>query len=89
MVRLAIAGGNIGGSALISLLRGDPNTELVSIYEKKQDAPGVILAKKWNIPVFEDVKALSTTNPEMIINVTGDPKLSNEIRLAFGKLKRP
>lgn len=84
MVRLAIAGGNIGGSALISLLRGDPNTELVGIYEKKQDAPGVILAKKWNIPVFEDIKALSTTNPEMIINVTGDPKLSNEIRLAFG-----
>jgi len=89
MVRLAIAGGNIGGSARIPLLRGDPNTELVGIYEKKQDAPGVILAKKWNIPVFEDVKALSTTNPEMIINVTGDPKLSNEIRLAFGKLKRP
>lgn len=84
MVKLAIAGGNIGGSALISLLRGDPNSELVGIYEKKQDAPGVILAKKWNIPVFEDIKSLSTTNPEMIINVTGDPKLSNEIRLAFG-----
>jgi len=28
MVRLAIAGGNIGGSALISLLQRDPNTEL-------------------------------------------------------------
>lgn len=84
MVKLAIAGGNIGGSALISLLRGDPNTELVGIYEKKQDTPGVILARKWNIPVFEDIKSLSTVNPEIIINVTGDPKLSNEMRLAFG-----
>lgn len=83
MFRLAIAGGNIGGSALISLLRGDPNTELVGVYEKRQDAPGVILAKKWNIPVFEDIKSLRTANPEMVINVTGDLKLSNEIRLAF------
>ena len=47
MVRLAIAGGNIGGSALISLLRGDSNVELIGIYEKKQDAPGIALAKKW------------------------------------------
>jgi diguanylate cyclase (GGDEF)-like protein/PAS domain S-box-containing protein len=84
MFRLAIAGGNIGGSALISLLRGDPNTELIGIYEKKQDTPGVILAKKWNIPVFEDIKSLSAATPEIIINVTGNPKLSNEIRLAFG-----
>jgi hypothetical protein len=84
MFKLAIAGGNIGGSALISLLRGDPNTELVGIYEKKQDTPGVILARKWNIPVFEDIKSLSTVNPEIIINVTGDPNLSNEMRLAFG-----
>lgn len=84
MFKLAIAGGNIGGSALISLLRGDPNTELVGIYEKKQDTPGVILARKWDIPVFEDIKSLSTVNPEIIINVTGDPNLSNEMRLAFG-----
>jgi diguanylate cyclase (GGDEF)-like protein/PAS domain S-box-containing protein len=84
MFKLAIAGGNIGGSALISLLRGDPNTELVGIYEKKQDTPGVILARKWDIPVFGDIKSLSTVNPEIIINVTGDPKLSNEMRLAFG-----
>jgi diguanylate cyclase (GGDEF)-like protein/PAS domain S-box-containing protein len=83
MFRLAIAGGNIGGSALVSLLRGDPNIKLVGIYEKKLDAPGVILAKKWNIPVFEDTKSLITANPEMVINVTGDLNLSNEIRTAF------
>ena len=84
MIRLAIAGGNIGGSALISLLRGDSYTELVGIYEKKHDAPGVILAKKWNIPVFEDLKSFTATNPEMIINVTGDVNLSDEIRSASG-----
>lgn len=84
MLRLAIAGGNIGASALISLLRGDTNTELIGIYEKKQDSPGVILAKKWNIPVFDDVKSLCNANPEMAINVAGDFKLSNEIRVISG-----
>jgi diguanylate cyclase (GGDEF)-like protein len=84
MLRLAIAGGNIGASALISLLRGDPNTELAGIYEKKQDSPGVILARKWNIPVFADIKSLCAANPEMVINVAGDISLSNEIRSASG-----
>ena len=67
MVKLAIAGGNIGGSALISLLRGDSNAELVGIYDKKQDAPGIILAKKWNILIFTDVTSLVAAEPEMIV----------------------
>ena len=84
MFRLAIAGGNIGASALISLLRGDTNTELIGIYEKKQDSPGVILASKWNIPVFDEIKSLCDANPEMVINVAGDVKISNEIRTLSG-----
>jgi diguanylate cyclase (GGDEF)-like protein/PAS domain S-box-containing protein len=80
MLRIAIAGGNIGASALISLLRGDANTELIGIFEIKQDSPGVILSKKWNIPVFNDVQSLCAASPEMVINVAGDFKLSNEIR---------
>ncbi|MEW6108586.1 MAG: response regulator [Nitrospirota bacterium] len=83
MFKIAVAGGGIGGSALISLLRGDPNTNLVGVYEKKQEAPGVVLAKKWNIPVFSEIKSLVSASPEMVINVTGDINLSNEIRAAF------
>ncbi len=80
MLRVAIAGGNIGASALLSLLRGDTNTELVGMFELKEDAPGVILAGKWNIPVFKDIQSLCSANPEMVINISGDPILSNQIR---------
>lgn len=83
MVRLAIAGGGIGGSALISLLRGDSNTCLVGVYENKHDAPGVVLARKWNIPVFADLASLATANPEVVVNVIGDPEISNKIRSTF------
>ena len=83
MVRLAIAGGGIGGSALISLLRGDSNTRLVGVYENKHDAPGVVLARKWNIPVFADLESFAAANPEVVVNVTGDPEISNKIRSTF------
>ena len=86
MRRLAIAGGNIGASALLSLLRRDTTTELIGIYEKNEDSPGVILAKKWNIPVFEDIRSLCAANPEMVINVAGDFKISNEIREVSGNV---
>lgn len=82
MLKVAIAGGNIAASALISLLKGDANTEVVGIYEKRQDAPGVILAKKWHIPVFADVAELCAGQPEMVINVSGEARLSDEIRAA-------
>ncbi|NWF97685.1 MAG: diguanylate cyclase [Nitrospirae bacterium] len=80
MLRVAIAGGNIGASALISLLKGDTNTELIGIYDKKTDSPGSILAKKWNIPVFDDIQTLCSASPEIVINVTGNYEISNEIR---------
>ncbi len=83
LLRLAIAGGGIGGSALISLLRGDSNTHLVGIYETKHEAPGVVLARKWNIPIFTDLGSFVAANPEVVVNVTGDTEISNKIREAF------
>ena len=83
MLRLAIAGGGIGGSALISLLRGDPNTCLTGIYEDKYDAPGVVLARKWDIPVFTDLESFAAATPDVVVNVTGDTEISNKIRSLF------
>ncbi len=88
MLRVAIAGGNIAGSALISLLRGDANIDLIGVYEKKPDTPGVILAKKWTLPVFDETRALCSANPEMVINVSGDLQISDEIRsVSAGKIE--
>ncbi len=82
MLRLGIAGGGLGGSALISLLRGDSNTHLIGIYENKPEAPGVVLARKWNIPVFTDLEAFIAASPEVVVNVTGNTEFSNKIRAA-------
>lgn len=83
MFRIAIIGGNIGASALITLLRGDPSTDLVGVFEEKPDSPGAILAKKWDIPVFDEIQSLKTVNPELVINMPGDTVLSDQIRDIF------
>ena len=84
MVKLAIAGGNIAGSTVMSMLRGDPDIEMVGIYEKDAETPGAVLAQKWGIPLFDDIKALAATaHPEIIINVTGHLKLSEALRVIF------
>ncbi len=83
MLKIAIAGGGIGGSALISLLKGDRNIILVGILEAKQDAPGVVLARKWSIPVFSEVSTLAMAAPDVVINVAGDQALTDVIKRAF------
>ncbi|MBI5849322.1 MAG: diguanylate cyclase [Nitrospirae bacterium] len=85
MLRIAIAGGGIGGSALISLLRADMNSQLVGVFEKKAESPGIVLARKWGIPVFLQLEDLVKANPELVINVMGDAESSNQIREAFGQ----
>lgn len=85
MLKIAIAGGGIGGSALISLLRADANTELVGVFEKKAESPGIVLARKWGIPIFLQLEDLVKANPELVINVMGDADSSNQIREAFNQ----
>ena len=85
MLKIAIAGGGIGGSALISLLRADANSELVGVFERKLESPGIVLARKWGIPVFSRLEDLVQANPELVINVMGDADSSNQIREAFNQ----
>ncbi len=88
MVKLAIAGGNIAGSTVMSMLRGDSDIELVGIYERNPETPGAVLAQKWGIPLFFDISILArTARPEIIINVTGDAKLSETVRMLFSRIE--
>jgi diguanylate cyclase (GGDEF)-like protein len=88
MVKLAIAGGNIAGSTVMSMLRGDPDIEIVGIYERDPETPGAILAQKWGIPLFFDINTLATSaKPEIIVNVSGDTKLSENVRMLFGRIE--
>ncbi len=84
MVKLAIAGGNITGSTVMSMLKGDPDIEIVGIYEHETETPGAVLAQKWGIPLFCDISAfVASVRPEIVLNVSGDTRLSEALRTAF------
>lgn len=88
MVKLAIAGGNIAGSTVMSMLRGDPDIRLVGVYEKNRETPGAVLAQKWGIPLFADITVLATmAMPEIIINVTGDSRISETVKALSGRIE--
>ena len=82
MVKLAIAGGNIAGSTVMSMMRGDPDIVLVGVFERDTEAPGAVLAQKWGIRLFDDIAALaSKARPEILINVTGETNISEQVRV--------
>jgi len=84
MVKLAVAGGNITGSTILSIFREDLDTEIVGLFERDPNTPGSVLASKWGIPLFDDIRNLiDTTRPEIIINVTANKKLSETIRVLY------
>lgn len=84
MVKLAVAGGNITGSTILSIFKEDLDTEIVGLFEKDPNTPGAVLAKKWGIPLFEDIRNLiEKAGPEIIINVTTNKKLSETIRVLY------
>ena len=85
MARLVVIGGGVGASALISLLKGDPSLELVGVFEKNADSPGAVLARKWDLPVFDNIQSLRDVQPDLLVNVTGDPKIREELRAVLGE----
>jgi signal transduction histidine kinase len=88
MVKLAIAGGNIAGSTVMSMMRGDPDIVLVGVFERDTETPGAVLAQKWGVPLFDDIAALaSRVRPEIIINVTGDTKVSEQVRALYPRIE--
>ena len=85
MIRIALAGGNVAGGALISLLRTEPNIRVVALYEEKPDAPGVMLARKWGIPICTKLDELKEHRPSLVINVISEIDFEERLKNALGE----
>jgi two-component system sensor histidine kinase DegS len=78
--RVAIIGAGAGGSALLSILVGDPLVQLVGIAEINPKAPGLRLAKRYGIPIVRDYKELlQSKNVNLVIDVTGHQKVEKAL----------
>jgi len=86
MTTLVIIGAGKGGRALLEMFSGDPTVTILGIADANPWAPGLDLARRLDIPVATDLRAM-ITDPrlDLIIDVTGSAEVSREIQ----RLKPP
>ncbi len=80
MIKVAIVGAGKGGSYLLEVFHMNGEVKVVGITDKDNKAPGLKLAKEWGIFIADDVKDLFSQSPEIVINSTGEPKVSKVIK---------
>ncbi len=83
MIKIAVIGAGNGGSALLDIFHTNGNVKIIGITDKDKNAPGLNLAKEWGIFVAEDIKQFYSHNPDIIINATGKPGVSEFIKESF------
>src|SRR6266545_6944865 len=86
MTKVVIIGAGKGGRALLEMFNGDSTVSILGIADVNPWAPGLELARRFNIPVATDLRAL-ITDPQLdlIIDVTGSVEVAREIQ----RLKPP
>ncbi|MBI5213813.1 MAG: response regulator [Nitrospirae bacterium] len=88
MGSIAILGAGRGGNALLSILLGESNIQIIGISDIDPDAPGLKLAKKADIYTCADFKKILDKKPDIVINVTGDDAVKTSV-LKYLKRKSP
>ena len=83
MIKIAVIGAGNGGSALLDIFHTNGNVKIVGITDKDKNAPGLNLAKEWGIFIAEDIKQFYSHKPDIIINATGKPEVSEFIKESF------
>ncbi len=78
--KVVIIGGGRGGSALLDLLKDDKRIQVVLVVDKNLKPKIYPLVKKLKIPLEQDYKKFLASNVvDIIVNVTGDDKVSKKL----------
>ncbi len=84
VVKIAIAGlGRVGSTFVEKLVEFDgKGVSIVAVAEKKQDAPGVEMAKAKGLKVFDSEEAILDMREEIdvIFDLTGDKAVERNLR---------
>ena len=82
-LRIGIVGGGKGGHEVLQLISGEPRyrrrIEIIWVADPNPRAQGVILAKELGIPTFTDLAPIRESNPDLILELTGDPEVREKI----------
>lgn len=77
---ILIIGAGKGGTALVELFHNDPTVNILGVVDIDLKAPGIKLAKDFNIPYGNDYREfLKDKTLHEMINVTGSEKIQKEL----------
>jgi transcriptional regulator with PAS, ATPase and Fis domain len=80
VTNVVIVGAGKGGRALLEMLVGDRTVSLLGIADLNAWAPGIEFARRVNVPVSTDFRALvKDPRVDLIIDVTGNPDVHRAI----------
>ncbi|MEK3981267.1 sigma 54-interacting transcriptional regulator [Psychrobacillus sp. FSL K6-2836] len=79
MQNIIIVGAGNGGYALLKLIQQAEYLQVIAIVDIDEKAPGLKLAKEINIPTYKDWKPLLNGDIQIIIDVTGNQEVFQEL----------
>ncbi|MDA8432666.1 MAG: ATP-binding protein, partial [Nitrospiraceae bacterium] len=80
MIKVAIVGAGKAGCALLDLFQANGTVRTVGITDVDEAAPALSAARGWGIFIAKDLEELCRLGADLIMNVTGDPAVSGQIR---------
>jgi two-component system, NtrC family, sensor kinase len=82
-LRLGIVGGGKAAHKILQLINEDPGhkprIEILGVADPDIEAPGMILAQSLKIPTFQDYAPLLAEKPDLILELTGNPKVREQV----------
>ncbi|MFJ8066678.1 sigma 54-interacting transcriptional regulator [Psychrobacillus sp. NPDC096426] len=79
MQNILIIGAGNGGYALLKLIEQADYLQVSAIVDINEEAPGIIYAKEHQIPTYSDWKPLISGNIQIIIDVTGQKEVFQQL----------
>ncbi|RLD98621.1 MAG: hypothetical protein DRI92_03605, partial [Aquificota bacterium] len=80
-LKIFIIGGGRACKALLETIMGDASMEVLGLAEINPEAEALPLARQLGIPIFEDYRVvLDMPQVDLILNLTGDKALEEELR---------
>jgi predicted homoserine dehydrogenase-like protein len=79
---IIVIGAGETGTPLLKQLLTAPFVKVLGVADQKLDRPGILLAQKYNVPVYDNFMKLVRENTEadIIIDVTGVPRVRETLR---------
>jgi PAS domain S-box-containing protein len=83
--KVLIIGGGKGGTAILKILHEVSLMKVIGITDVNENAVGLRLAEEWGIPVGKDWKKFLDDSVDIVIEVTGDLQVFEDVREERGR----